>query len=293
MEALVVIAVVAVLAAILVPTFSSVRAKSRATKCASKVAQISMAARMYYDDHRGPILNDLPVALADYVDSQDIFVCPEDRGSGDSYSEFFIARSNPTSEQFVVGCPRHRHGDTTVVGLGKCDTSTDRSLAVKWNGEDIGAGDTVTGGVMEFADGSTVTIQDEMTVGMLVSISNSGRAYSIVWVPEGSEGRIDCDITPGSAFEVVTPSAIAGVQGTKFSIYVYDDGTKCEAGADDCTYLEVYEGKVLLENRTKKAKKVVKKGQSASAHTKKDKSPNGPKTGNNGNAYGEDKDKDK
>ena len=83
------------------------------------------------------------------------------------------------------------------------------------------------------------------------------------------------------------------MQGTKFSIYVYDDGTTGEAGASNCTYLEVYEGKVLLENRTKKAKKVVKKGNSASAKSKKDKSPNGPKTGNNGNAHGHDKDKDK
>ena len=247
-----------------------------------------MAARMYCQDYNGPPITDLPVALADYLDSTEVFICPEDRGSLDSYSEFFVARSDATGEQFVVGCPRHSHGSTSVVALGKGDTSTGKTLPVTWDGHDVGPGDTVAGGVLEFEYGSRVTISPDMRVGMLVSVTNHGRAYSIIWVPKSSQGSIQCDITPGSAFEVVTPAAIAGVQGTKFTVDVVIESTTDGVGATRAS-VQVQDGKVLFEDRVKKTKKLLNQGQSQSTSARKDKSPNGPKWGVKGKRYGHDK----
>lgn len=55
-ELLVVIAIIAILAAILFPVFSKVRAKARATTCASNLRQIALAITMYCGDNdgRGP-----------------------------------------------------------------------------------------------------------------------------------------------------------------------------------------------------------------------------------------------
>ncbi len=282
MEILVVVAIVAILAGILVPTFGSVRGKARATSCAANLSQISMAARMYYQDHHGPPLTELTVSLADYVDGCEVFVCPEDRGQADSYSEFFVARPTPTADQFVVGCPRHMRRKSAVVALGKGDTSTGATLGVTWNGEEIHAGDMVTGGELAFADGSRVTISPDLTVGMLVSVNNHGRAYSIIWVPEGTEGQVDCEVTPGSSFEVITPAAIAGVQGTRFTVYIESTPDTSVAPGDATTGTQVHDGKVLVEHRTKKLKKLLREGESQVVKETNDKTPKGKK-GKKGN----------
>ena len=60
-EVLVVLCVVVVLAGILVPTLSYARGKSRTLKCVANLNQISVATKLYCDDHHGPPLGDLPV----------------------------------------------------------------------------------------------------------------------------------------------------------------------------------------------------------------------------------------
>ncbi len=99
---------------------------------------------------------------------------------------------------------------------------------------------TVQGGQLTFTDGSKVSIAPDTTVGVLMSFATAGTTYSIIWVPENCLGGIYCEITPGSRFEVLTPAAIAGVQGTKFIV----------STASDCEYnyttVTCYEGSVAV-----------------------------------------------
>jgi hypothetical protein len=54
---------------------------------------------------------------------------------------------------------------------------------------------------------------------------------------------LDVEVTPGSRFEVVTPAAIAGVQGTRFKVIVTVEGELY------CVKVEVKEGVVVLKDR--------------------------------------------
>jgi type II secretory pathway pseudopilin PulG len=291
-EVLVVLEIIVVMAGILVPVGYHVRGATKISACTANLAQISMATKMYYEDHAGPPVCDLPVSLADYVDSTSVFVCPEDeKGSLDSYSEFFIARKDATGEEFVVGCPRHRGDSRTTVAFGKGACEADHLLDVTWNGQPVGPGDTVTGGELAFSDGSRVTIADGMTVGMLVSFTTHGKAYSIIWVPKGSEGYVDCSVTPGSMFEVVTPSAIAGVKGTKFQVAVYTQTDAANTEQQDVrsvAYVKVLTGAVVLTDRSTKAHKTLKPGRSSVCTTRQEKTPKGPKHGTKGKRHGKD-----
>ena len=90
-ELLVVIAIIAILAAMLFPTFARAREKAREVSCMSNMRQLGLAFGMYYEDHhRMPwddlTINGLPegsaptwtwrLMILPYINNTQIFVCP-------------------------------------------------------------------------------------------------------------------------------------------------------------------------------------------------------------------------
>lgn len=87
-ELLVAIAIVAVIAAILFPVFTSVRERGRRTVCQSNLKQIAIAMQQYVQDnnaaypvavrYEGPNLYaEWPVAIFPYVKNLQVFRCPD------------------------------------------------------------------------------------------------------------------------------------------------------------------------------------------------------------------------
>ncbi len=101
-EILVVVGIIVAIAALIVPLSRSFIAKSRQAACLSNLKQIGIAIESYLQDHNDTMPNleagrqsrneDLPVmenTLSDYLSSEDVFHCPEDKvhfkASGSSY----------------------------------------------------------------------------------------------------------------------------------------------------------------------------------------------------------------
>ncbi|MBS1257968.1 MAG: hypothetical protein MAG551_01021 [Candidatus Scalindua arabica] len=80
---------------------------------------------------------------------------------------------------------------------------------------------------MNFADGSTVTVTNGSGSYGCILIQSvqlaDGTLYSIIKVQDN--GTIDAQVTSGSKFEVVTPSAIVGVRGTEFTVTTSANGS--------------------------------------------------------------------
>ncbi len=85
-EVLVVIAVIAILAAILFPTFARARENARRSSCQSNLHQIGLGFAQYtkdYDDHyplglQADWNNGWPTTVQPYIQSVEVFRCPDD-----------------------------------------------------------------------------------------------------------------------------------------------------------------------------------------------------------------------
>jgi len=258
-ELLVVMAIILILAGLFITGIRSVIGSARTTQCMSNLRQISLALMTYKSDFGNCAPpGDLSDTLAYILDQPQVFVCPNDEsGTGDSYSEFYVPRGDMDSQSIMVACPRHRGYDFVSALYGGSQVQNGQVGEVKHNGGEAAVGDVVTGGVLTFADGSTAQISGGLKVQVLTSYNEpSGTLYTILRVLPDQEGDVECTVTDGSRFEVLTPAAIAGVQGTRFTVQVRKVTDKYS------TRVVTYSGRVSVSDVSRETvKKIVKEGQ--------------------------------
>jgi hypothetical protein len=108
-----------------------------------------------------------------------------------------------------------------------------------------------------FSDGSTAMVNEgEWRLIQSFNLGNN-RCYSLLKSDDpaaDAKNDVTCNVTPGSKFEVITPSAIAGVGGTEFRVVV-----KAGAVANTVeTTVSVTSGTVNFSDRPGKRKREVK-----------------------------------
>ena len=245
-EMLVVVAVLAILATMGYSALWRGRTVSKDTVCRNNLKQIAVALGLYYNDYHTYPSENLPVALASYVgDHSRLFVCPADPDpQGDSYSKFYVARMDDGTQDYVCGCPHHVDARSTITLFSSASAQLLETKPVLWNDQEVAPGTSVGSGVLSFADGSNCTIPSGMVVRLIHSFRmHDGRFYSLVGLDINETGTLDIEVTPGSRFEVITPAAIAGVQGTRFQVIATIEGELY------CVKVSVTEGEVEVKNR--------------------------------------------
>jgi prepilin-type N-terminal cleavage/methylation domain-containing protein len=247
-ELIVTMGVIGILASLGVVGIGKVKGTTRQTTCINNMRSISQALQLYYndlnifpDDGYPDDANDpLPLSteLAGYIKDKSTFVCPEDNdttstGNFASYDPYYVSRKDSYgTDELAVGCPRHRgaSSSTSLFSTGSTEiTKTGTVLANRQaNVQEIPPDGTTAqrtiskvNDTMEFEDGSTVTIKNASGGNYSCFLVQSvrladGTLYSIIKVQ--NEGNIDVQVTSGSKFEIVTPSAIVGVRGTEFTV---------------------------------------------------------------------------
>ncbi len=243
-ELIVTISIVAILAGIGTVTVGKMMATSRQTTCIKNLRSISQGLQLYYNDFRvfpddgypDDAKDPLPLSseLIGYIKDKSIFVCPADKDNTStnnfaSYDPYYIPRKvSYGSDELVIGCPRHRGVENSTSLFSTGSTEITKIGTVLANGQEIPPDGTTAqrtisnvGDEMNFDDESTVTVTSVSgaSYGCFLIQStrlSDGTLYSIVKVQD--DGIIDVNISPGSKFEIVTPSAIVGVRGTQFTV---------------------------------------------------------------------------
>jgi prepilin-type N-terminal cleavage/methylation domain-containing protein len=251
-EILVTVGIIAILAGIGVVTIGKVRGANSQTTCISNLRMLSQGLQSYYNDYMtfpedgypddSDDMYPLSTELASYIKDKSTFICPEDSnttstGNFASYDPYYVARKGSyDSNELALGCPRHRGAKNSTTAFSTGSTEITSVGAVTVSGQEIPPDGTTAqrtissvNDKMTFADNSTVTVKNASggSYGCFLVQSvrlSDGTLYSIVKVQDN--GTIDVQVTTGSKFEVVTPSAIVGVRGTEFTVATSSNGSE-------------------------------------------------------------------
>ncbi len=81
-ELLVVVAIIAILAALLLPAVTKARERARQTRCENNIRQFSMSLVMFRDDHKGDNPAWLSSLYPNYVQQTNLYICTSDKSLG-------------------------------------------------------------------------------------------------------------------------------------------------------------------------------------------------------------------
>ena len=103
-ELMIVIAIIAILAAILIPNYTHARAQGIVTACKSNLKSIATATEMYGSDNVGRYPTNISQLNPQYLKA--IPTCPSIGAT--TYSKGFVTVSNP--DAFTIYCSGNNHG---------------------------------------------------------------------------------------------------------------------------------------------------------------------------------------
>lgn len=255
-EIITVVTIIAILLSAGIFSYRKLVEKTRLATCQTNLRAINLALYMYREDFgQFPDANaNLAEALRPYKISPSLFHCPLDpHPQGDSYQAFYIhrpSRDDPTA--FIIGCPYHNKGNEAVNLLfGYEPLSLPLLKKVTLNDQDISFGEVKSwqaGDELKFYDidgrlFATVEVVEDVDRGSVIQSFRlpDNRPYGIIKIDTDDYSKVRCQVDRAK-FEVVTPAAIAGVQGTQFAVEItYSNGVHE-------TKVTVDEGKVKLVN---------------------------------------------
>jgi len=291
-EMLVTLVLIGVLASLTAAVLMKSKGRARLVSCLSHQQEISKALVNYYEDHvafppDGPN-SDMAIALSGYIpwlprkhdiELPGVYRCPNDRTFCllNSYQPYYVRRKAPRgSDFFVLGCPRHTDADSTYLNTsGLNSTIGAKAGAIRIDGSGVTAESSVgrrttADGTMRFEDNSTAEVTETSDNFRVTAVSSfrkpDGCLYTLVRVEGVGEAKFE--VTPGSKFEVVTPVAIIGVRGTKFTVStVIPDELRASLGLGDAirSYTSVFvtRGAVQVWDRLSQRTQLLQPGQSA------------------------------
>ncbi len=107
-ELMIVIAIIAILAAILVPNFIKARAQGQLTSCKSNLKNAATALEMYSTDNTGRYPNNLGLLTPNYL--KIIPNCPS--AQADTYTAAYTSTTNPDAFTFFCNGTNHSAANT-------------------------------------------------------------------------------------------------------------------------------------------------------------------------------------
>jgi prepilin-type N-terminal cleavage/methylation domain-containing protein len=257
-ELLVAIGIIIILAGIGIRSYSSLMSRVKDASSRTNLAAIKNALSMYKKD-RGefPPDGNLYAALAKYEVRKSLLTNPY---NGKSDANLYVQRTfKAAANAFVLASPSVREEKTAVLLFGhEPQMLTLQRVTSQGTAINPGASLSGSGATLNFASetSGTATVTVEQGTVMLIQSFKlpDGTPYGLVRLNQAGD-KVSVDVphgvTPAWKFEVVTPAAIAGVEGTKFTVKVFK-ATETE--------IMTISGTVTVTERTGKGKVKVPAG---------------------------------
>jgi len=291
-EVLIVMSIVAILIAIGVPTVRALRESARRHACGQQLRRIALKLREYYEQKRRYPLSLRDLYSQGFVQEASLLRCPSDPRREANFDDpfygydLFYASRDPSESKDALagGCAFHGGDRGLVVFLdgtveearfdkAKLTSATGQVEVrprekVEWVPAEVGMelrpGDAIRTGpggraeIAFFGETSKIEVLEDtiLVIKLLLRDPDTLGLRRLLGLLNGS---IWCDVDDNvyteenNSFEVVTPSVVAGVRGTRFYISVTNeillgkdidgDGRK----ESIITYIHVSHGRVLAK----------------------------------------------
>lgn len=238
-------------------------------KCAQNLETIFKAVESYHADNYNAAKrcyeyppDDNPTTLKSallgpYISDANVFKCPADT-SDDSYSMFYVRRNDYSAlNAYLLGCPRHDKSKTALaLFLQGQIMKKALSTVTRADGQAVNSGDLVSGQITFVRDGSVVNVSNGFAMLTQSFNTENNRCYSLMKAIAAYVGffvEMECNITPGSTFEVITNQAIITVrEAVRVSSDEQLNKTQFKIVAtrpQDATYVGVRHGYVLVSDK--------------------------------------------
>jgi len=315
-EVLLTVSVVSILVAIGVPTMRALRESAKRHACAQQLRRIALEVREYFEQRRlyPPSLRDL--YTQGFLQQPSILRCPNDPRRGVAFDDplygydLFYASRDPSEskEALAGGCAFHSGDKGLVVFLDGTveEVKFDRAKLTAATGQvevrpreeahwlpaqvgmELRPGDalqTGPGGMAEiafFGETSKITALED-TLLVVKILLHDPDTLGLVRLLGVLNGSIWCDVedglyaSKGGSFEVITPSVVAGVRGTRFYLSVANEILLNRDLDNDgqinsvSTYIYVAKGEVEAKSQGRKFTLKAGKGHSFKVQVKKGK----------------------
>jgi competence protein ComGC len=250
-QILVVITLISVLAALMMGVVGRGREEARRAQCDTRLKAIALALDAFRQEN-GHYPTKLAALVEDkYLQGAEALRCPDEVRADGSYEEYYIPRAPHEPPQMgevpMLVCPlheEHNHGMQAYRGRYTKQFSTTPARLAQASGVDIerpdgkgrisatqgmalrGGDKLFVGGMakIEFADGSTCDLQSGSEITVLQSFVEGAGASPLYSIVRQTLGKARYNVHHGSKFDVVTPTATAGVRGTIFTVDIKANG---------------------------------------------------------------------
>ena len=270
LEILLVVAVTALLAALVLSTFKKARLGAQRAGCDLNLKELSVALESFRQE-----TGRYPLVLAELVDYKylkdpETLRCPAEVRPDGSYQEYYAIRASRDKRELpILVCPLHEgYGAQAYKGVFTKQyavvparlTQAVKTTVLRANGRSMtgSAGMEILGGdrittangnataTIAFADGSSSTLGRNASVTVLQSFRDKQNSAPLYTLLRQSLGTATHRVTPGSKFDVATPTATAGALGTEFTITINANGGSTLVVTQHQVYLSTVAGTQIV-----------------------------------------------
>ena len=183
-----------------------------------RAGQFATALQLYYQDHRvfpSAYPADLKKDLTPYIDDDALFTCPAHPDAGaEPLNLSYVTPVASDISTYVLSIDSQHDSERSVVLYVDSSVDVVQKLPVSHGSCDLDTGDTVRGGSIAFADGSTIELSGNTAATLCQSfVARDGTHFHVVKTDAGDSSALTAVAVDSDIIELASDAGVTYLRG--------------------------------------------------------------------------------